>query len=74
MDKVTKSVRPFHSFYCDECGDLIMELLEYDDGYYESFKKFYLHGIYLKGNYCKECGKKKIEEATLYLKSMGFDV
>ena len=51
-----------HVFYCDDCGKLLMESWEYDDGYYASPDEFTVCGRRIVGDYCKECGEKRVAE------------
>ena len=78
MEKIieyeTKTIKRTYEYYCDDCGKLIMSSIEYDDGYVEEPKEFYLRNILLKGHFCKECGKKKISEAENYLRVKGFNI
>ena len=56
-----------YKFYCDDCGKLIMTSWEYDDGYYATPDKFTVYGNEIKGDYCKECGTKRLNEIKAYL-------
>ena len=56
-----------HKFYCDDCGKLIMESWEYDEGYYARPDEFTVYNNKINGDYCKECGTKRVDEIRAYL-------
>ena len=64
-----------HSYYCDDCGKLLLSSVEHDDCYHAEPPRFYLSsGICLEGHYCNDCGMKRIRDALSYLKSNNFSV
>jgi len=69
-----KTTTRTYEYYCDDCGKLIMKSIEFDDGWVEEPKTFYIQHVRLKGHFCKECGQKRVDKVTDYARSMGFDI
>ena len=59
-----------HKFYCDQCGEFLIETPEYDDGWYPEPEPFYWKRHKLKGHYCKKCGEKAVKEIEDLLKGV----
>ena len=62
-----------HTFYCDECGEEIMKVTQYP-GYIPQPDKYGIRDVYLKGDYCKKCAKKRIKQVIDLAKSLDFDI
>lgn len=63
-----------HRFHCDDCGKIILESAEYDDGYYETPRKITIQHVKLIGDYCVDCGEKRAKEVIDFAKKMDFDI
>ena len=78
MDKITekenKIITRTHSFYCDDCGEHILDSEEYDDGYIPQPKTFRIQHVELKGHFCEKCGQKRVDDVIAYARSKGFDI
>lgn len=88
MDKlitVTETVeKRTHRFFCDECGALLGESVEHDDGYYTKFGQvprsnmpqddqiLGIHVELLKNCLCDKCLEKKQNEVRDALVKLGF--
>ena len=70
----TKITEKVHEFYCDDCEKFLMTSKEYDDGWYETPKKFRIQHVELKGHYCEKCGEERVNKVVDYARSMGFDL
>lgn len=71
---MTADITIKHLFQCDDCGKFLLESTEYDDGYYEEPKPFYIQHVMLKGHYCEECGRKRVNDVIAYARSKNFDI
>ena len=80
MEKITEKEtqitvkNDLHTFYCDECGEEIMSVTEYPDGYVPQPTKYGIQHVNLKGDYCKKCAKKRIKQVIDLAKSLDFDI
>lgn len=78
MDKISYETRTYeaikHRFYCDDCGQFIMESIESDDGWYPEPTEFYIQHVKLKGHYCDRCGSRRVDEVLKVSREMGFDI
>ena len=63
-----------HNFFCDDCGMLILQSTEFEDGYYSEPMGFSVKNIKLNGHYCKECGKARVKRVIEYARSQNFDI
>lgn len=79
--KEVKSTDYVHEFYCDVCGEKIMDSIEYDDGWYESPEKFNEEirinanntvYYYKRGLLCDKCGRYEVKRLDEKLLSIGF--
>lgn len=67
-----------HNFYCDNCGEYLGAVKEYDDGYYHRPGEYnlaiHVDGGWLRYNQqlCEECRQQFIDRLKDTLVKMGF--
>lgn len=79
--EAVESTNYVHKFYCDECGEKIMESIEYDDGWCKS-PDYFDESIYIGENntryfygrrcLCNRCKEHATNELIKKLLSIGF--
>lgn len=75
----TTTIVTYHHFYCDECGNYLGKVSEYDDGWYPEIGeleiKFHLpQGWYkIEKHFCDKCRSKFLSMLETTLVDIGFE-